>query len=53
MTDGTEHLDGLPDVIVLAGGKGTRIGHLLGDLPKPMLVVAGKPFLEWQILYYR
>lgn len=53
MTGGVEHADNLPDIIILAGGKGTRIGHLLGELPKPMLEVAGKPFLEWQVLYYR
>ncbi len=33
--------------VILAGGFGTRIKHLLGDLPKPMAPVHGKPFLEW------
>ena len=33
--------------VVLAGGFGTRIKHLLGDLPKPMAPVNGRPFLEW------
>jgi NDP-sugar pyrophosphorylase family protein len=33
-------------VAVLAGGFGTRLGDLTRDLPKPMLPVAGKPFLE-------
>ncbi|HEU5397551.1 MAG TPA: nucleotidyltransferase family protein [Verrucomicrobiae bacterium] len=37
--------------VVLAGGLGTRIRHLLGDLPKPMAPVAGKPFLEWIVRY--
>ena len=37
--------------VVLAGGFGTRIGHLLGDLPKPMMPVAGRPFLEWVARY--
>ena len=35
--------------VVLAGGFGTRIKHLLGDLPKPMAPVNGKPFLEWVV----
>jgi NDP-sugar pyrophosphorylase family protein len=37
--------------VILAGGFGTRIKHLLPDIPKPMAEVAGKPFLEW-VLYY-
>lgn len=37
-----------PDVtaVVLAGGFGTRIRHLLAEIPKPMAPVAGRPFLE-------
>lgn len=37
--------------VILAGGFGTRIRHLLGDLPKPMAPVAGRPFLEWVVRY--
>jgi D-glycero-alpha-D-manno-heptose 1-phosphate guanylyltransferase len=37
--------------VVLAGGFGTRIRHLLGDLPKPMAPVYGKPFIEWVVRY--
>ena len=37
--------------VVLAGGLGTRVRHLLPDLPKPMAPVAGKPFLEWVVRY--
>lgn len=37
--------------VVLAGGFGTRIKHLLGDLPKPMAPVNGKPFVEWVARY--
>jgi D-glycero-alpha-D-manno-heptose 1-phosphate guanylyltransferase len=33
--------------IVLAGGLGTRLRAVVPDLPKPMAVVAGKPFLWW------
>lgn len=37
--------------MVLAGGFGTRVRHLLGDLPKPMAPVAGRPFVEWVLRY--
>ena len=37
--------------VILAGGFGTRIKHLLGDLPKPMASVNGKPFIEWVVRY--
>lgn len=37
--------------VVLAGGFGTRIKHLLGDLPKPMAPVNGRPFVEWVVRY--
>src|ERR1044071_1232195 len=36
-------------LIILAGGKGTRLKERLGDLPKPMIPIAGKPLLEYQI----
>jgi NDP-sugar pyrophosphorylase family protein len=32
--------------VILAAGRGTRMGDLTGDLPKPMLPVAGRPILE-------
>jgi NDP-sugar pyrophosphorylase family protein len=37
--------------VVLAGGFGTRIKHLLGDLPKPMAPVNNRPFVEWVVRY--
>lgn len=38
----------VPDeAIVLAGGLGTRLRGLIGDLPKPLAPVAGRPFLAW------
>jgi D-glycero-alpha-D-manno-heptose 1-phosphate guanylyltransferase len=37
--------------VVLAGGFGTRIKHLLSDFPKPMASVAGRPFIEWIVRY--
>jgi NDP-sugar pyrophosphorylase family protein len=36
--------------IILAGGLGTRLGTLTADLPKPMLPIAGRPFVEYVIL---
>ena len=33
--------------VVLVGGLGTRLGALVADVPKPMLPVAGRPFLSW------
>ncbi len=32
--------------VILAGGLGTRLGSLVEHLPKPMLPVGGRPFLE-------
>ena len=32
--------------VILAAGKGTRMGSLTDELPKPMLPVEGKPILE-------
>ncbi|WP_373480052.1 nucleotidyltransferase family protein [Geminocystis sp.] len=37
--------------VILAGGFGTRIKHLLPNIPKPMAEVANKPFIEWIINY--
>jgi D-glycero-alpha-D-manno-heptose 1-phosphate guanylyltransferase len=37
--------------VILAGGFGTRVKHLLGDLPKPMAQVNGKPFVEWIVRF--
>jgi len=34
-------------VVILAGGRGTRLQGLFPDVPKPMVPVAGQPFLFW------
>lgn len=39
-------------MVLLAGGFGTRVAHLLPNIPKPMADVAGHPFVEWVIKYY-
>lgn len=41
--------DGLPTVCILAGGLGTRLGDRVADVPKPLLKVAGEPFLVHQL----
>lgn len=41
----------MTDVIILAGGKGTRLSSVLKDVPKSMALIAGKPFLEYLIHY--
>lgn len=33
----------------MAGGKGTRIREVASDIPKPMIPIAGRPVLEYQI----
>jgi D-glycero-D-manno-heptose 1,7-bisphosphate phosphatase len=33
-------------VAILCGGLGTRLGSLTSELPKPMLAIGGRPFLE-------
>ena len=33
--------------LVLVGGKGTRLGSLTLDTPKPLLIVDGRPFLDF------
>lgn len=35
--------------VILAGGLGTRLGSLTRKIPKPMMPVAGAPFLEHQL----
>ena len=36
-------------LIILAGGAGTRLRERLGGLPRPVIPIAGKPLLEHQV----
>ncbi len=36
-------------IVIMAGGKGTRIAQVRADVPKPMMPVLGKPILEHQL----
>lgn len=37
-------------VVIMAGGRGTRISSIASDIPKPMIKIDGKPVLEHEIL---
>jgi len=39
----------LPPICILAGGLGTRLGERVHDMPKPLIEVAGEPFLWHQL----
>lgn len=39
------------EAIILAGGLGTRLRGILGDYPKPMAEIHGRPFLQYLINY--
>jgi N-acetyl-alpha-D-muramate 1-phosphate uridylyltransferase len=39
----------LPTVCILAGGLGSRLGQRVREIPKPLLEVAGQPFLLHQL----
>jgi len=36
-------------VVIMAGGSGTRISSIAGNIPKPMMKICGKPVLEHEI----
>lgn len=36
-------------VLILAGGLGTRLGPVIENIPESMIPISGRPFLEYQI----
>lgn len=46
LLQGLVRMANVTKAVVLAAGKGTRMGALTEELPKPMLQVQGKPLLE-------
>lgn len=36
--------------VIMAGGKGTRLGRLTATTPKPLMTVAGRTIIEWLVL---
>lgn len=53
MTAGTNDVQRMPQVAVVAGGEGVRLRPLTEDIPKPMIPVSGKPFLEYLLIMLR
>ena len=41
------------DVVILAGGRGTRLQPVVADLPKILAPIAGKPMLDWLLNWLR
>lgn len=40
------------DIVILCGGKGERLKKIAGGIPKPMMRIRNKPFLDFLINYY-
>ena len=36
-------------LVIMAGGKGTRIATVNSEVPKPMIEICRKPILLWQV----
>lgn len=42
----------LKQVVILVGGRGTRLKNLTKKIPKPLIKISGKPFLDYLIDFY-
>lgn len=47
--DGIKYGNEEMKVVIMAGGKGTRISSVASDIPKPMIKIEGKPVLEHEL----
>lgn len=45
----SHHPKPVTHAVVLAGGLGTRVSSVLGNRPKALADVAGRPFLDWKL----
>jgi D-glycero-D-manno-heptose 1,7-bisphosphate phosphatase len=43
----------ITQAVILVGGRGTRLGQMTDTIPKPMLPVGGRPFLDYQMWFLR
>ena len=39
----------LPPCLILAGGKGRRLGSITKKIPKPIVSINNKPFIKYQL----
>jgi D-glycero-D-manno-heptose 1,7-bisphosphate phosphatase len=49
MREKQAYSDAPRQVVILVGGLGTRLGSLTSEIPKPLLDVGGRPFLDYLI----
>ena len=40
-------------LVILCGGKGTRLGKITQKIPKPLIRINKKPFIEYLINFYQ
>ena len=40
-------------VLILSGGKGTRLQSVVSDVPKPMAPISNKPFLFYMVEFLK